>query len=316
MRSSSSSGSASGSREPDRGVEPVVAPVSLAVVEARDDAPPDPDRVPLVDGEVVGQPGDLGVHLRSAERLVVGLLAGGHLHQRRSAEEDLRALLDHDDVVAHARHVGAAGGRVAEHQRHGGPLVGRGPGEVAEQLPARDEDLLLRRQVGAAGLDEVHRGQPVLVGDLRRPERLLQRPRVAGAALHGRVVGHDHALDALDHPDAADHAGADGEVRAPARQRHQLQERRALVDEQLDALARQQLAALAVPLVVALAAAVDGLRVLGVQRGDLVQHRLPPVALRRRVQHLGHDASPNSFAARSSSTSFAPPPMPRMRTSR
>ena len=118
------------------------------------------------------------------------------------------------------------------------------------------------------------RRQPVLLGDLRGAEDLLHRPRVAGAALHRRVVGGDHALDALDHADAGDHAGADREVRAPAGQRRQLEERRALVDEQLDPLAGQQLAAVVVAVDVLLPAARHGLGVLGLEVGELLEHRL------------------------------------------
>ena len=95
------------------------------------------------------------MHLRAAELLVVALLAGGHLDQGRTTQEDLRALLDHDDVVAHAGDVGAAGGRVAEHQRDSGDRLRRLAGQVAEPAAAGDEDLALRRQVGAAGLDQV-----------------------------------------------------------------------------------------------------------------------------------------------------------------
>jgi hypothetical protein len=49
----------------------------------------------LVLGEEVGQAGDPRVHLRAAERFVVGLLAGRHLHERRAAEEHLGLLLHH-----------------------------------------------------------------------------------------------------------------------------------------------------------------------------------------------------------------------------
>ena len=189
----------------------------LAPVQPGDDAAADADGVELVDGEVVGQTRSAGVHLGAAERLVVGLLAGGHLHQRRAGEEHLRALLDHHDVVGHAGDVGAAGGGVAEHQRDGRDARRRQPGQVAEHLAAGDEDLLLGGQVGAAGLDERDHRQPVLQRNLVGPQHLLQRPRVAGAALDRRVVGHEHALDALDHADAGHHAGADGEVGCPRR---------------------------------------------------------------------------------------------------
>ena len=160
----------------------------LAPVEPGDDLPAEAERVALVVGEVVGQPGDAGVHLGAAERLVVGLLAGRHLHQRRAAEEDLRPLADHHHVVAHARHVRAAGGGVAEDQRDGRD-AGRGqPGQVAEDPPARDEDLRLGRQVGAAGLDQVDQRQPVLPRRCRAARKdfftvhgLLAPPRTVGS---------------------------------------------------------------------------------------------------------------------------------------
>ncbi len=228
----------------------------------------------LVDREVVGQSRRTRVHLRAPERLVVGLLTGGHLHQRRAAEEHLRLSLDHHGVVAHARHVGAAGRGVAEDQRDRRDLRRTRAGDVAEQLAAGDEDLLLRRQVGAARLDERDGREPVLLGDLGGAEDLLDRPRVRGAALHRRVVGGDHALDALDHADAGDHARADGEVGAPARERGQLEERAARVDQQLDPLARHQLAAVVVPGDGSFATARHRDGVLLVEVGDLGEHRL------------------------------------------
>ena len=74
----------------------------LGPVEPGDDATTDADRVELVDGEVVGQTGDAGMHFGTAERLVVGFLAGGHLDQRRTGQKHLRAFLDHHHVVGHA----------------------------------------------------------------------------------------------------------------------------------------------------------------------------------------------------------------------
>ena len=67
-----------------------------------------------------------------------------------------------------------------------------------------------RGQVGAAGLDEVDQRQPVLPGDLIARSVFFSVHGLLGAAAHGRVVGDDHALDALDHADAGDHAGPDG----------------------------------------------------------------------------------------------------------
>ena len=157
---------------------------ALALVEAAHDLTPETNAVELVDGEVVGKTTDSGVHLGAAERLVVALLAGGHLHQRRAAEEHLRSLLDHHDVVAHSRHVGAAGRGVAEHDGDGRDSFGRQLGDVVEGLPAGDEDLALGRQVGAAGLDQVDHWQRFSRAICVGPQRLAHRHRVRRAAAH------------------------------------------------------------------------------------------------------------------------------------
>ena len=68
--------------------------------------------------------------------------------------------------------------------------------------------------------------------------------------------------------------GADGVVAAPGGQRGQFQERGVGVQQQLDALAGQQLAAPPVPLDVLLAAARERLGVLGLQFGELGEHGL------------------------------------------
>src|SRR3954451_17570443 len=47
----------------------------------------------------------------------------------------------------------------------------------------------------------------VLPAYLHRPQRLLQRPRVARPTADGGIVRDQDALDVLDHPDAGDHAG-------------------------------------------------------------------------------------------------------------
>ncbi len=136
-------------------------------------------------------------------------------------------------------------------------LVEEDPAEVV----AVGEHLVLQRQEGAAGVDEIEARQPVLRGDLLRAQVLLHGQRVVRAALDGRVVRDDHALRALDDADARDDAGARrvAVVEIPGGERVQLEEGRVGVDEPVDALARRQLAARAVPLDGLLAAAArDG----------------------------------------------------------
>jgi hypothetical protein len=81
-----------------------------------DDLAAEADRVDLVLREVVAHARDPAVHLGAAELLVVALLAGRHLHQRRSGQVDLRLLLHHHHVVAHPRDVGAARRRASKHE--------------------------------------------------------------------------------------------------------------------------------------------------------------------------------------------------------
>ena len=164
-------------------------------------------------------------------------------------------------------------------------------GELVEDPAGRDEQVGLRRQVGAARLHQVHHRQPVDPGDLQGPQGLAQRVRVHRAAAHGRVVRDDHALDAGDHPDPGHDAGADGEARCPTRPARTAPGTGCPGREQLDPLPDQQPAPVAVPLLVALAAAGDGLLELLAQ---LVEERelggpVGAVGLAVRVDVGGED---------------------------
>ena len=89
-----------------------------------------------------------------------------------------------------------------------------------------------------------------------RAQVLLDRHRVVGAALDRGVVGDHHALAAVDPADAGDDArGRHGvvvawlgrvAVHAEGRQRAQLEERAARVEQPVDPVADQQLAAVEV----------------------------------------------------------------------
>ena len=251
----------------------------------------------LVLGQLIGETADPGVHLGAAERLVVAVLAGRHLDQRWAAEEDLRALFDQHDVVAHTRDVRAAGRRVAEHQRDRRHAGGRELREVFEHRPTGDEDLGLGRQVGATGFDEIDERQPVLAGDHHRPADLLAAVGVAGAAADRRVVGDDHARDAFDLADPGHDARSHREARAVRRDSHQLEEGCVPVEQQLDPLAGEQFAAPAVPLDVGGAAAGAGHVELLLEDGQLREHALAVggrvgAAQVDAVRQHGHAAHP------------------------
>ena len=220
--------------------------------ERPDDRPHDPQRVRVVVGEVVGDPGDARVQVAAAQLLGGHDLAGRRLHQRRAAEEDRALVADDHRLVAHRRHVRPARRARAE---HGGDLRDalRGHLRLVVEDPAEvlavGEHLVLHRQERAAGVDEVDARQAVLQRDLLRPQVLLHRHRVVGAALDRRVVGDDHALAPGDPPDPGDDPRGRGLAAVePVRgERRQLEERRRRVEQRVDPVARQQLAPLDVP---------------------------------------------------------------------
>src|SRR5213078_1625499 len=95
------------------------------------------------------------------------------------------------------------------------------------------------------------------------------------------VVGVDQALDALDHTDTGDEARPDGVAGPPGRQRRQLEERRVRVEQELDALASKQLAALPVPLDVLVSPAGACQRELRLDLGELLEQSRPSLRERR-----------------------------------
>ena len=201
----------------------------------------------------------------AAELLRRHLLSRRRLHQRRAAEEDRALVPDDDRLVAHRRHVGAARRAGAHHRRELRDPLRRHrrlvEEDATEVLPIR-EDLVLHRQEGAARVHQVQAGQPVLQRHLLRPQVLLHRHRVVGAAFDRRVVGGDDDLAPFDPADARDDPGArrGAVVEVLGRERRELEEGAAGVEQPVDALPRQQLAALRVTGARLLAAARRGAR--------------------------------------------------------
>ena len=117
--------------------------------------------------------------------------------------------------------------------------------EDAAEMVAIGKDLRLMGKVGAARIDQVEAGQPVVGRDLLGTQVLLDRHRIVGAALDRRVVADDHAVAPGDLADPGDDAGTvDGVVIHAVRgERRELEERRIRIEKAHDALARQELAA-------------------------------------------------------------------------
>ena len=189
----------------------------------------------------------------AAELLGAHHLAGRGLDQRRPAQKD-GALSAHDHAfVRHGRNIGAAG-RARAHDdgdlRDAGRRQRRLIVEDAAEVLAIRKDLVLVGQIGAAGIHQIDAGQPVLARDLLRPQMLLHGDRKVGAALHGRIIGDHDAFLSLHLPDTGDESSGRNllAIEAMPGERRELQERRARIEQQADALAREQLAAPHMPL--------------------------------------------------------------------
>ncbi len=202
----------------------------------------------VVQGVVIRDPRDPGMHLGAAQLLGRHHFAGGRLHQRRASQEDRALALDDDRLIGHRRHVRAARGARAHHagdlRNAGGRHVGDVVEDPAEVLAVGKHVVLLGKEA-AARIDQIDAGQAVLRRDLLRAQMLLHRHRVIGAALDGGVVGDDDAFAPRDPADPADHRGGVhvAAVHAPGGELADLEERRARIEQLVHPLARQHLAA-------------------------------------------------------------------------
>ena len=140
--------------------------------QRRDDAPDDAQRVAVVVGEMIGDTGDLRMQFSATEILGGYDFPGGRLHQRRAAEKDGALVANDHRLVAHRRNVRAAGRARSQHRRDLRDALGAEIGLVVEdpaEVIAVGKDLVLAGQEGAAGVDQIDTGQPVLAR--RSPER-------------------------------------------------------------------------------------------------------------------------------------------------
>ena len=249
----------------------------------------------VVFGEVVGHAGDACVDVGAAELLRGNFFAGRGLHERRAAEKDGAGALDDDGLVGHGRDVGPAGGAGPHHDGDLRDALGRHPGLVVEdaaEMLAIREDLGLQRQECATRVHEIDAGQPVLERDLLGAQVFLDRDRVVGPALDGRIVGDDDHFAAGDASDAGHQTRARRlvAVEVPGRERRQLEKRGAGIEEPVDSLANRQLALFTVALQVFRAAPFPGRGGPVAQLGDEPRHPVPVCAeILRRWIDVGLD---------------------------
>lgn len=232
------------------------------------------------------------MHLRTTERFVVDVLVDGHLHQRRATEIDRGGFLDQHGVLTHSRHVRTAGGGTTEDEGNRGDSGGREAGEFAEGPPAGHEDVGLAGEVRTTGFDKRDHGQSVALGDVEGTQLLGHRIGVERAALDRRLVGDDHALHAADGTDPGDQPAAGLLVRiVRPRITRQLEERRVLVQEQIDTLSRQQLPARSMALDSFRATRVEHAVREGLERFEGVEHcpAIEQELLGPRIDPCGND---------------------------
>ena len=292
----------------------------LAAVEIGDDAPGDEQGVGVVFGQMVRHPGNAGVHVAAAQFFGGDDFADSGFDQRRPAEKDGALILDDDRFVRHGRHVGPAGGAGPHHHGDLRDTARRQIGLIekdAAKVIAVREHFVLHRQERAAGIHQGDAGQGVLAGDFLGAQVLFHRQWVIGAALHRGVVGQDHALLTGHAANAGDDPGAGGvvAVQAPGRQLSDFQEGSAGIEQMIDPVARQQLAAIRVFGPRRCATAKHDLRRLLTQIGNLRPHRLgvgaeflgPGIDLRFQQRHGSPlqaipavDSTPHAVSANSS----------------
>ena len=139
------------------------------------------------------------------------------------------------------------------------------------------EDFGLVRQVRAAAIDEVDARQMVFHRNFLRAQVFLDGDREIGAAFDGRVIADDQAFPAFNAPDTRDQARARrfAVIHTVGGQGADLEEGAAGVDQALDPLTGQQLAAFGVAAAGVFRAAESGVGGPGLQVLKQGVHGLP-----------------------------------------
>jgi hypothetical protein len=214
---------------------------TLLVVEVTDDTASKDQGVLIVNGQVISDSGDLTVHISASQILSRDNLSSGSLDQRGASQENGSLLLDNDTLVSHGGDIGTTGCAGSQDNSDLGNAHGRHVGLVvkdASKVLLVREDVQLAGQVGSTRLDQVDTGQAVLPGDLLSTQVLLDSDRVVGASLDGRVVGNNHALDAVD----ATNTGNDSScrdlvlVKLMSSKLTNLEERRSIVQQAINTI--------------------------------------------------------------------------------
>ena len=207
----------------------------------------------FVFGQVIRHTGLFAVQVGTPQIFGSDHLAGGRFYQWWAGQEDGGLFFHHDHFVGHGGHISAAGGAGTEHDTDLRNATGGHVGHVEKDAPevfAVREYLVLAGQVGTAGIYQVNTGQTVFRSNGLGAQVFFHGERVVAAAFYGGVVGDDHAFHTLHLGDTPDAAGGGHvfAVDAFGGQGGDFQKRGPRVEQQIDALAYRQLAALTKPL--------------------------------------------------------------------
>ncbi|MNP01517.1 hypothetical protein D3C76_933360 [compost metagenome] len=202
----------------------------------------------VVFSQVFGGAGGLCVHLGAAQLFIGGHFAGGGLEQWGTCEKQLGLAAHHHHVIRQPRLIGATRRGGAVHHGDLGQPHGRHPRLIGKAARAFDENLRRVIEVGAAAFGEGDHRQFVFHGDLLQAQGFLQAAGGDGPAPDRAVVRHHQHAHAGHVADAGDQAATGAAavlvvVQLVAGQARQFEKRCAGVQQQVEALARQQLAA-------------------------------------------------------------------------
>ena len=214
-----------------------------------DEAPDLGERLDVVVEGEVGHARALGVGRGAAQLLVGHLLLGHGAHHVGAGHEHVRGIAHHEDEVGHRRRVDrAAGAGAHDHAdlRHDARRQHVALEHVGVAGEARDPFL----DAGAAGIVDADHRRPDpqrVIHDLADLLGMRLRER---AAEHREVLAEDEHQAAVDRARAGDHAIARDALLGHAELGAAVLDEgvdlleRALVEQQVQALARRQLAAL------------------------------------------------------------------------
>ena len=281
------------------------------------------------------------MHRGAAELFGGDDLVGHRLHHVGAGDEHVARVAHHEDEIGHRRGIDVAAGAGA-HDHRDLRDDARGDDVALEHLAVAAERRHAFLDAGAAGVEQADDRRPRAQRHVLDLDDLLRVRLRQRAAEHGEILGEDEDAAAVHRAPAGDHAVAGdlgllhAEVVGAVLDEHVELLERILVHEQLDALARGELAALVLRLDAPLAAPAARAGAALVEPVENVLHgpllacwllRPPPpgrracriacanLQWRSSIAGRAHGVTaPYSAASEPASVSLRPPPRVKART--